>query len=288
MIIGAIEAGGTKFVCAVGDEQGNIFEKLVIPTESPEITMPKVYDFFQEKNIERMGVGSFGPIDINEKGGTYGQIQRTPKIDWIDFPLAGDIEKNLQVPVVVDTDVNVAALSESRWGNAVDVDTCLYITVGTGIGAGAIVNGGTLTGLSHPEMGHIAVRRHKKDTFAGACPYHKDCLEGMAAGPAIEERWGKAGIELAEDPLVWEVEAYYLAQALVNYIYILSPERIIMGGGVMQQEQLFDMIRENVLEMLNGYVSSPRLTEENINEYIVPPGLTNEAGVKGALGLAIR
>ncbi|GGF30482.1 fructokinase [Halobacillus andaensis] len=288
MKIGAIEAGGTKFVCAVGNEEGNIFEKVVIPTEAPEITMPKVYDFFSDKGIEKMGVGSFGPIDINEKGGTYGQIQKTPKIDWIDFPLAGDIEEKLGIPVVVDTDVNVAALSEARWGNATDVDTCLYITVGTGIGAGAIVNGGTLTGLSHPEMGHIAVRRHEQDTFAGTCPYHKDCLEGMAAGPAIEARWGKAGVELADDPIVWEMEAYYLAQALVNYIYILSPERIIMGGGVMQQEQLFDLIRKNVVEMLNGYVSSPRLTKEHINDYIVPPGLTNEAGVKGALGLAIR
>ncbi|WP_431804015.1 ROK family protein [Halobacillus andaensis] len=288
MKIGAIEAGGTKFVCAVGDEHGHIFEKVVIPTEAPAVTMPKVYEFFRNKDIERMGVGSFGPIDINEKGGTYGQIQKTPKMDWIDFPLAGELEFNLEIPVVVDTDVNVAALSEARWGNAVDVDTCLYITVGTGIGAGAIVNGGTLTGLSHPEMGHIAVRRHKEDAFAGTCPYHNDCLEGMAAGPAIEERWGKAGAELADDPLVWEMEAYYLAQALVNYIYILSPERIIMGGGVMQQEQLFKMIRKNVVDMLNGYVSSPRLTADNIDQYIVAPGLTDEAGVKGALGLALR
>ncbi|MFC7062005.1 ROK family protein [Halobacillus seohaensis] len=287
MKLGAIEAGGTKFVCAVGDEHGEIFEKVVIPTEAPTITMPKVYEFFENKGIERMGVGSFGPIDLNEKGGTYGRIQKTPKIDWVDFPLAEDIAKNLNVPVVVDTDVNVAALSESRWGNATDVDACLYITVGTGIGAGAVVNGQTLKGLSHPEMGHIGVRRHEKDSFAGACPYHGDCLEGMAAGPALEARWGKAGVELTEDPLVWEVEAHYLAQALVNYIYILSPERIIMGGGVMQQAHLFDLIRKNVVDMLNGYVSSPRLTPENINEYIVAPGLTDEAGVKGALGLVI-
>ncbi|MFC7321777.1 ROK family protein [Halobacillus campisalis] len=288
MKLGAIEAGGTKFVCAIGDEEGSIFEKIVIPTEAPEITMPKVYEFFKGKGIERMGVGSFGPIDLNEKAGTYGQIQKTPKIDWIGFPLADSLSEKLGVPVTVDTDVNVAALSESRWGNATDVDTCLYITVGTGIGAGAVVNGQTLKGLSHPEMGHIGVRRHEEDSFSGACPYHQDCLEGMASGPAIEARWGKAGVELSEDPRVWEIEAHYLAQALVNYIYIISPERIIMGGGVMQQTHLFDLIRKKVVEMLNGYVSSPRLTEENINEYIVPPGLTNEAGVKGALGLAMK
>ncbi|WP_173915521.1 ROK family protein [Halobacillus sp. Marseille-Q1614] len=287
MKLGAIEAGGTKFVCAVGNDQGEILGKVVIPTEAPSITMPKVYEFFKSKGIERMGIGSFGPIDLNENGGSYGTIQKTPKIDWVDFPLADEIKKHLNVPVIVDTDVNVAALSESRWGNATDVDTCLYITVGTGIGAGAVVNGATVKGLSHPEMGHIGVRRHKEDSFEGKCPYHKDCLEGMAAGPAIEARWGKAGVELADDPQVWDMEAYYLAQGLVNYIYVLSPERIIMGGGVMQQEQLFGRIREYVIEMLNGYVSSPRLTADNIDEYIVPPGLTNEAGVKGALGLAM-
>ncbi|WP_082233267.1 ROK family protein [Halobacillus massiliensis] len=288
MKLGAIEAGGTKFICAVGNDQGEILEKVVIPTEAPSITMPKVYQFFKDKGIERMGIGSFGPIDLNKEGGSYGTIQKTPKIDWIDFPLAGEITKQLEIPVVVDTDVNVAALSESRWGNATDVNTCLYITVGTGIGAGAVVNGATVKGLSHPEMGHIGVRRHQADSYEGKCPYHKDCLEGMAAGPAIEARWGKKGIELADDPKVWDLEAYYLAQGLVNFIYILSPERIIMGGGVMQQEQLFGKVRKYVIEMLNGYVSSPRLNANNIDEYIVPPGLTTEAGIKGALGLVMN
>ncbi|MFG6120006.1 ROK family protein [Thalassobacillus sp. B23F22_16] len=288
MKLGAIEAGGTKFVCAIGDEKGEVFEKTVIPTEKPEITMPKVYEFFENSDIERVGIGSFGPIDLNEGTGTYGTIQKTPKTDWVDFPLADEVSKHTGVPVVVDTDVNVAALSESRWGNATDVNSCLYITVGTGIGAGAIVNGETLKGLSHPEMGHIALRRHEKDDFAGTCPYHGDCLEGMAAGPAIEQRWGRPGKDLADDELVWEIESYYLAQAIVNYIYILSPERVIMGGGVMQQTHLFDLIRKNVVDMLNGYVSSPLLTPDRIDNYIVPPGLTNEAGIKGALILAAK
>ncbi|SDJ23677.1 ROK family protein [Salimicrobium halophilum] len=288
MKLGAIEAGGTKFVLAIGDDQGELFEKEVIPTEHPDVTMPKVISFFEGKGIERLGVGSFGPIDINKESNSYGSLQKTPKTEWIDYPLGKELKNELGVPVIIDTDVNVAAMSEAKWGNAADVDSCLYITVGTGIGAGAYIGGQTLKGLSHPEMGHILVRRHKNDEYEGGCPYHGDCLEGMAAGPHIEKRWGKPAIELTEDEKVWEMEAYYLAQALVNYIYIVSPERIVMGGGVMKQEQLFPLIRKYVLEMLNGYVSSPFLTEETIDSYIVPPGLTDEAGVKGALYLAME
>ncbi|SIS42711.1 ROK family protein [Salimicrobium flavidum] len=287
MKLGAIEAGGTKFVLAVGNDQGELLEKEVIPTDPPEVTMPKVIAFFEGKGIERLGVGSFGPIDINKESATYGSLQKTPKTDWVDYPLGKELQDKLGVPVVLDTDVNVAAMSEAKWGNASDVDSCLYITVGTGIGAGAYMGGQTLKGLSHPEMGHILVRRHEKDDYEGGCPYHGDCLEGMAAGPHIEKRWGKAASELQELEEVWEIEAYYLAQALVNYIYIVSPERIVMGGGVMKQKQLFPLIRKKVLELLNGYVSSPSLTEETIDDYIVPPGLTDEAGVKGALYLAM-
>lgn len=207
----------------------------------------------------------------------------------MNYPLGAKLKEALGVPVIIDTDVNVAAMSEAKWGgNATDVDSCLYITVGTGIGAGAYFHGQTLKGLSHSEMGHIKVRRHPDDTYSGTCPYHGDCLEGIAAGPSLERRWGKKGHELADDQKVWKMEAYYLAQALTSYIYILSPERIIMGGGVMKQEQLFPLIRKNVLEMLNGYVSSPYLTEKEIDQYIVPPGLTDEAGVKGALYLAMQ
>lgn len=287
MLIGGIEAGGTKFVLAIGDEQGEIIEKLTIPTEHPKSTLPKVIDFFKDKGIERLGVGAFGPIDINPKSTSYGKLQETPKTDWIGFPFGQVLKDSLGVPVNIDTDVNVAAMSEAKWGNATDVDTCLYITVGTGIGGGAYLNGTTLKGLSHSEMGHIKVRRHPEDTYEGNCPYHEDCLEGLAAGPAIEKRWGKKGHELIDNDKVWEIEAFYLAQAITNYIYILSPERIILGGGVMKQQQLFPLIRKNVINMLNGYVSSPYLTEEEIDQYIVSPGLTDEAGVKGALYLAM-
>ncbi|UOQ84981.1 ROK family protein [Gracilibacillus salinarum] len=286
MKLGGIEAGGTKFVLAIGDEYGGIFEKTVIPTEHPEITVPKVIAFFEGKGIERLGLGGFGPIDINQNSKSYGQIQNTPKTDWVGYPLGAALKDSLGVEVVIDTDVNVAAMSEAKWGNAKDVDSCLYITVGTGIGAGAYFHGQTLKGLSHPEMGHIKVARHPDDTYKGTCPYHYDCLEGIAAGPSLEKRWGKKGHELAENDKVWEMEAFYLAQALTNYIYILSPERIIMGGGVMKQQQLFPLVRHKVLEMLNEYVSSPHLTEAEIDQYIVPPGLTDEAGIKGALYLA--
>jgi len=287
VLLGAIEAGGTKFVIAIGTDQGDIIEKKVIPTEHPDITVPKVLAFFEGKGIERLGLGGFGPIDINESSPTYGQLLKTPKIDWIDYPLGKTLEESLGVPVVIDTDVNVAAMSEAKWGNAKDVQTCLYITVGTGVGAGAYFHGQTLKGLSHPEMGHIKVHRHPDDAYAGGCPYHGDCLEGMAAGPALEKRWNKKGYELSDDAHVWEMEAYYLAQALTSYIYILSPERIIMGGGVMKQKQLFPLIRKNVLDMLNGYVSSPYLNAKEIDQYIVPPGLTDESGIKGALYLAM-
>ncbi|UOQ48513.1 ROK family protein [Gracilibacillus caseinilyticus] len=286
MKLGGIEAGGTKFVLAIGDEHGEIFEKTVIPTEHPEITVPKVIMFFEGKGIERLGLGGFGPIDINQESKSYGQIQNSPKTDWIGYPLGAILKDKLGVEVMIDTDVNVAAMSEVKWGNAKDVDSCLYITVGTGIGAGAYFNGQTLKGLSHPEMGHIKVARHPDDNYEGTCPYHHDCLEGIAAGPSLEKRWGKKGHELAENEKVWEMEAFYLAQALTNYIYILSPERIIMGGGVMKQQQLFPLVRKKVLEMLNEYVSSPHLTEAEIDQYIVPPGLTDEAGIKGALYLA--
>ncbi|WP_407270064.1 ROK family protein [Radiobacillus sp. PE A8.2] len=285
---GAIEAGGTKFVLAVGNEKGDILDKQVIPTEHPTITIPKVINFFKNKGIKKLGLGSFGPIDINEESNTYGQLQKTPKNDWVDYPLGETIKIALNVPIKIDTDVNVAAMAEAKWGNAIDVNTCFYMTVGTGIGAGAYVHGQTLKGLSHPEMGHIKVRRHPEDTYVGSCPYHKDCLEGIASGPSLEKRWGKKGNELANDTKVWEIEAYYLAQALTNYIYILSPERIIIGGGVMNQQQLLPLIRKRVIEMLNGYVSSPYLTGKEIDQYIVSPGLTDEAGIKGALYLAIN
>ncbi|HWO78178.1 MAG TPA: ROK family protein [Bacillus sp. (in: firmicutes)] len=287
MKFGAIEAGGTKFVCAVGDEIGNIVEKTMFPTTTPEETFSKVYEFFNNKEIDSLGIGSFGPIDIDPHSKKYGFITSTPKPGWSQVDFVGTMRQKLNVPVGFDTDVNAAALGEVQWGAAKGLDSCLYMTVGTGIGVGAIVDGKTLKGFTHPEMGHILVRKNEADKFQGVCPYHGDCLEGVASGPAIEARWGKKGQELANDPEVWELEADYLAQALMAYTLILSPHRIVVGGGVMKQTQLFPLIRKKVAEKLNGYVQHPNILE-NIEEWIVPPGLGDEAGVKGALALAAK
>lgn len=287
MLIGAIEAGGTKFVCAVGSEKGEIFHRVSFPTTTPEETMGRVIEYFKEREIEALGVGSFGPIDPNPYSETYGYITTTPKPHWGNYDLVGELKKHFKVPIGFDTDVNGAALGELKWGAARGLNSSLYITVGTGIGAGAVVEGNMVNGLLHPEMGHIYVRRHREDEYRGRCPYHGDCLEGLAAGPAIEERWGVKGDELPEDHRAWEMEAYYLAQALVNYILILSPEKIIMGGGVMKQKQLFPLIRKYVKDLLKGYVHKREVLEE-IDEYIVYPELGDNAGICGGVALGLQ
>jgi fructokinase len=281
VMLGAIEAGGTKFVCAVGDEAGGIVERVQIPTTVPSETIPQVITFFKKYSIEAIGIGSFGPIDVNQDSATYGHITSTPKPGWKDYPFVQEIKEALAVPVGFNTDVNAAALAEATFGAAKGMDSCLYITVGTGIGAGAVVQGNLLQGLSHPEMGHILVRRHPEDHYAGKCPYHQDCLEGLAAGPAIEEQWGAKGAELVGRDEVWDMEGYYIAQALMQYILILSPKKIILGGGVMKQEQVFSCVYKYLPELLNGYVTLPKLPD-----YIVSPGLGDNAGVIGSLLLA--
>ncbi|WP_066316067.1 ROK family protein [Bacillus sp. FJAT-29814] len=280
-MLAAIEAGGTKFVCAVGDENGNIVERTQIPTTVPEETMGKVIEFFRNFSVDAIGIGSFGPIDINQESPTYGFITSTPKIAWKDYPFVQAMKDAFAVPVGFNTDVNAAALGEASLGAAKGLDSCLYITVGTGIGAGAFVQDQLLQGLSHPEMGHILVRRHPDDPYKGRCPYHHDCLEGLAAGPAIEERWGVKGVELAARAEVWDLEGYYLAQAIMQYVLILSPKKIILGGGVSHQEQVFTSIYKYLPELVQGYVSLPELSS-----YIVRPGLGDEAGITGALLLA--
>ncbi|HEO8420203.1 ROK family protein [Niallia sp. FSL W8-0635] len=284
-LYGAIEAGGTKFVCAVGDAKGEIKERISIPTTTPEETMPEVIAFFKRFPIEAIGIGSFGPIDVDKNSPTYGNITTTPKLAWKDYSLLKAIEDEFSVPTGFNTDVNVAALGEAKLGAAKGVDNCLYITIGTGIGAGAYVNGELLQGLTHPEMGHILVRRHSEDTYKGRCPYHADCLEGLAAGPAIEERWGEKAIHLSAKENVWEMEGYYIAQALMQYILILSPKKIILGGGVMNQEHVLTHVYRHLSELLNGYVSYPEV-QDKMNEYIVRPGLGDNAGITGGLLLA--
>lgn len=284
-LLGAIEAGGTKFVCGIGQEDGTIMDRVSFPTETPEETMGQVLDYFKGKDIEAIGIGSFGPIDPVLNSPTYGHITTTPKPHWGQYNIVGAIAEQFAVPIGFDTDVNGAALGEYTWGAAQGLDSCLYITVGTGIGAGAVVGGNLIHGLSHPEMGHIVVRRHPEDTYAGFCPYHGDCLEGLAAGPAIGSRWGKPAVELPIDHPAWEMEAHYLAHALMSYVLILSPQKIVMGGGVMKQSHLFPLIRTKLQELLQGYVQHPALNAD-IDNYIVPPMLGDNAGLCGALGLA--
>lgn len=287
MKLGAIEAGGTKFVCGIGNEHGEITDRVSFPTTTPEETIANVVAYFSDKSIDALGIGSFGPVDLDKSSPTYGYVTTTPKPHWGQYDFLGNVKKHLNVPIGFDTDVNAAALGEAEWGAAKGLDSCLYITVGTGVGAGAIVEGNMLHGMLHPEMGHIMITRHPEDEYAGFCPYHGDCLEGMVAGPALERRWGKKGHELASIDKVWEIVGYYLAQALVNFIYILSPKKIIMGGGVMKQLQLFPIIRRQVQTMLNGYVQTPQILS-GIDEYIVPPGLGDNAGLSGALVIAKR
>ena len=283
LMLGAIEAGGTKFVCAVGDESGKIIERIQIPTTVPEETMVSVIQFFKKYPIRAIGIGSFGPIDVNSDSPTYGYITSTPKLAWKDYPFVQNIQEAFSVPVGFNTDVNAAALGEATFGAAKGLDSCLYMTIGTGIGAGAIVQGQLLQGLSHPEMGHILVRRYPNDFYKGKCPYHHDCFEGLAAGPGIEERWGEKGNNLVDRAEVWDLEGFYIAQALMQYILILSPKKIILGGGVMNQRQVFSYVYKYLPELINNYVSLP-----DLSDYIVSPGLGDHAGITGSLMLAYQ
>lgn len=285
MRLGALEAGGTKMVCAIGNEHGEIFDRVSIPTETPEITMPKLISYFADKEIEALGIGCFGPIDLNRSSKTYGFITTTPKLAWKNYNITGALKEALRIPVGFDTDVNGSALGEATWGITKGLENSMYITIGTGVGAGVITNGKLLHGMLHPEGGHLLLARHPKDAFEGTCPYHKTCLEGLAAGPAIEARWGKKGFELADRREVWELEAYYIAQALVNYIMILSPQRIVLGGGVMHQEHLLPLIREEVKRQLAGYIDTTEL--DHMEQYIVLPSLNDNQGIMGALKLGL-
>lgn len=286
MLYGALEAGGTKMVCAVGDENGTILEQVSFPTTTPEETVPPMIAYFKEKNIQSLGIACFGPVDLNKKSSTYGSITTTPKLPWRNYNIVGAFQEALHIPVGFDTDVNGSALGECTWGCTQNVDTSIYITVGTGIGVGVIVDGKPLHGMLHPEAGHVAMIRHPQDAaFHCNCPAHKSCFEGLASGPSIEKRWGKKAIELKDCEEVWEMEAYYIGQALVDYILTLSPEKIILGGGVMHQTQLFPMIREEVKKQLNGYLHTEQL--DDLEHYIVPASLHDDQGIMGAIKLAM-
>ncbi len=285
MLLGAIEAGGTKFICAIGTLEGEILEKQEFPTLTPDETMKNVFKFFKDKEIHGMGIGSFGPVGVNKKSKEYGYILNTPKPYWGQFDLLGTVKEQIKCPIVIDTDVNGAALAESLWGAGKGLSTSIYLTIGTGIGGGAVVNGDLIHGLLHPEMGHILMRKHPDDHYEGKCPFHKDCFEGLAAGPSIEARYGSKAYEMPESDPIWDYVSYYIAQALVNYTYILSPEKIILGGGVMKQKHLFKKIHTQYIALSKGYIEKKELLEA-IDQYIVYPELGDFAGTFGALALA--
>lgn len=290
-LFGGIEGGGTKFVCAVGTAPEDIRLETRFPTALPKETLDKTIAFFKQAErdfgkLSALGIASFGPLDPKPDSPTFGFILPTPKPGWSKVDVVGTLRSTFDIPIAFDTDVNGAALGEWTWGAAQGLDTFIYLTVGTGIGGGAMVNGKLLHGLLHPEMGHILIPHDReRDPFEGICPFHQDCFEGLASGPALEKRWGQKAETLPPDHPAWELEAHYIALALQNYITALSPQRIILGGGVSEQGFLFPLIRRNVQALLNGYVQSPAITEK-IDEYIVPPALGNRAGTLGAIALA--
>lgn len=288
MRLGALEAGGTKMVCAIGDENGNIFDRASFPTLTPEETVGGLIDYFKDKGIEALGIGSFGPLELDVNQPNYGDITTTPKLAWRNYPLRKVFVEALNIPVGIDTDVNAAALGEATYGAGKGLDSLVYYTIGTGVGGGALADGKLVHGLVHPEMGHMLLRPDPRDPAPhGFCPYHDGCIEGLANGPAIEKRWGISAKELSEDHIAWDIEAEYLAQMCVNTIVTLSPKKIVLGGGVMHQMHLFPRIRRRTLELLNGYVAHPAILER-MDDYIVPPALGDNAGAVGSLLLAVK
>lgn len=289
-LYGGIEAGGTWFVCAVGTGPDDLSAETRFRTTTPLATIKKAINFFHEQakreTLTAIGIGSFGPVNINPTSPRYGHIIVTPKPGWGNTDFAGMVQRALEIPVFLNTDVNLAALAEHRWGVAQELDTFIYITVGTGIGGGGMVNGQLMRGLIHPEMGHIRVPHDwNRDPFPGCCPFHEDCLEGLAAAPALEQRWGQPPETLPADHQAWQLEGHYLALGLTNFICTLSPQRIILSGGVMKQSQLLPMVRKMVQQLLNEYVPAPEILTD-IDRYIVPPNLGKRTGVLGAIALA--
>jgi fructokinase len=289
-LFGGIEAGGTKFACGVGTGPENLRARLEIPTTSPAETISRLVAFFQEQcrrePISAVGIASFGPIDLHPRSPHFCFITSTPKSGWQNTDLVGPVRRAPGVPIAFDTDVNGAALSEGKWGSARKLDTFVYLTVGTGIGGGGVIEGRLIHGALHPEMGHMRVAHDwGEDPFPGVCPFHGDCWEGLSTGPAIEARWGRKPEQLPPDHQAWPLEAHYLAMGVMNLICVISPQRIILGGGVMRQAGLFGLVRRKTVGLINRYVQIKEITD-HIDEYIVPPQLGGGAGILGAIALA--
>lgn len=290
-LYGGIEGGGTKFLCAVGNSPGKIIDETRFPTTTPQETLERVCSFFasyvKDRRIRSIGLGSFGPVDVDPASATFGYITTTPKPNWAFTNIYGVLSNELNVPINMDMDVATSAMGEYTWGANQGLDLSLYLTVGTGIGGSYILNGKPLRGLVSLEMGHVRIPHDERlDSFKGACPFHGDCFEGLASGPAIGKRFGKPAETLADDDPFWELEANYIANALANYIFTLPPRRIVLGGGVMGKAFLYEIIRAGVYKVLNKYLNHPVLLN-HIDEYIVPPALGDRSGVLGAIALAM-
>jgi fructokinase len=286
-IYGGIEGGGTKFNCAVGTGPDHLVDEIRIPTTTPLETVQRVSDFFAPHidQLHGIGLGTFGPADVDPASSTFGYITTTPKPHWDNTHILGMLREKINLPIVMDMDVVIAALGEAKWGASKSDSHSLYLTIGTGIGGGYIVDRKPLRGLTSLETGHIRIPHNRElDPFRGVCPYHEDCFEGLASGPSIEARFGQRGESLPDDHSFWDIEASYIAHALVNYILTLSPKRIIIGGGVMQKDFMFPAVRKKVGKLMNSYINHDMLSK-NIDQYIVPPGLGNRSGVLGAIAL---
>lgn len=284
-LFGGMEGGGTKFVCAVGSGPDEIVDEIRFPTTTPDETLGRAVEFFQKHNPFAIGLASFGPLDLNPASPSYGHVTATPKPGWSNADIIGPF-RTFGVPLAFELDVNAAALGEYTWvPENQALDSLVYFTIGTGIGAGIIVNGQIIHGLTHPEAGHMRLPHDwAKDPFPGVCPFHGDCFEGLATGPSLAARWSQPGDSLPDSHPAWDLEAGYIAAALVNTILTISPRRIVLGGGVMQRGHLFPLIRQKVKELLNGYVASPVFAGD-LGSYIVPPALGNRSGVLGALAM---
>ena len=292
LLYGAIEAGGTKFVCALAHADGTIVAESRLPTTDPSATLSAMVEILRQGSalhgaLQSIGIASFGPVVLDRRSPHYGCIGKTPKPGWSHANIVGAVRAEFACPLGFDTDVNAAALAEHRWGAGRDIDSLVYITVGTGIGGGVLVSGVPLHGLMHPEIGHLFVRRHPLDAaFRGSCPFHGDCLEGLASGPAIKLRSDHELSVLDADHLQWTLEADYLGQLCATLVLTVSPQRIIMGGGVMNQSRLFPLIHQRMLHWLAGYIDRVELLQ-HADQYVVPPALGARAGVLGALSLAL-
>ena len=286
-VYGGIETGGSKWECAIGTGPDNLRAAATIPTTTPAETIARAVAFFEREGpVAAMGIGSFGPVDQKPSSPTWGHITTTPKPGWAHTDVGQEIRRRLSVPVAFDTDVNAAALGEHRWGAAQGLDTFCYITVGTGIGGGGMARGKLLHGLVHPEFGHMRIPHDRTaDPFPGVCPYHGDCWEGLASGRAIEARWGRPPEELSGEAAVWELEARYLALGVVSVICVLSPERVVLGGGVMSHPALLPLVQREVTGLMNGYLDTAAVSD-GIASYITLPELGSRAGVLGAIALA--